>query len=63
MLNIFPKLSLEAMETYSFIGKGFSFAFDTLYKCIQAFPSAQYFIQDKVKLRFSFGQSSCLIGV
>ena len=37
MLNIFLKLALEAMETYSFIGKGFSFAFDTIYKCIQAF--------------------------
>jgi hypothetical protein len=30
MLNIFPKLAIDAMEIYSFISKGFSFAFDTL---------------------------------
>jgi hypothetical protein len=59
MLNIFPKLALEDMETYSFISKGFSFAFDTLYKCIQIFSISTIFhIQDKMKLKFSFGQSS-----
>jgi hypothetical protein len=58
MLSIFPKLALKDMETYSFISKGFSFAFDTSTSTSRFFPSAQYSYQDKMKLKFSFGQSS-----